>query len=128
MTLPRTVADVLAGHVTLEVECIDRMYLNVYIPKLQFPEDVVCFLRKHRNNLIASSALLEPISREFVTALHRFARDHDAPMVDFAKGQRKDDVAHEHLARFEGTEGVLFIGGPRNEGAGVPHGRSAATR
>jgi hypothetical protein len=42
MTLPRTVADVLAGHVTLEVECIDRMYLNVYIPKLQFPEGVVC--------------------------------------------------------------------------------------
>jgi hypothetical protein len=110
MTLPRTVADVLAGHVTLEVECIDRMYLNVYIPKLQFPEGVVCFLRKHRKNLIASSALLEPISGQFVAALHGFARDHDVPMVDFAKGQRKDDVAHEHLVRFEGTEGVLFIG------------------
>jgi hypothetical protein len=110
MTLPRTVADVLAGHVTLEVECIDRMYLNVYIPKLQFPEGVVCFLRKHRKNLIASSALLEPISRQFVAALHGFARDHGLPMVDFAKGQRKDDVAHEHLGRFEGTEGVLFIG------------------
>ncbi|MGH2651348.1 MAG: hypothetical protein ACRDHK_09075, partial [Actinomycetota bacterium] len=47
---------------------------------------------------------------EFAAALHRFAGDHDAPMVDFRKGQRKDDVAHEHLARFERTEGVLFIG------------------
>ena len=27
MTLPRTVADVLAEHVSFEVECIDRMYL-----------------------------------------------------------------------------------------------------
>ena len=35
MSLPRTVADVLNEHVTLEVECIDRMYLNVYQPRLQ---------------------------------------------------------------------------------------------
>jgi hypothetical protein len=34
MTLPRSAGDVLAGHVTLEVECIDRMYLNVYQPRL----------------------------------------------------------------------------------------------
>ena len=38
MTVARSVADVLAEHVTLEVECIDRMYLNVYVPKLQFVE------------------------------------------------------------------------------------------
>ena len=36
MTVPRSVADVLADHVTLEVECIDRMYLNLYVPKLQY--------------------------------------------------------------------------------------------
>jgi hypothetical protein len=30
--------------------------------------------------------------------------------VDFAKGQRKDDIAHEHLAGFTGSEGVLFVG------------------
>ena len=35
MTLPRSVADVLNDHVTLEVEGIDRMYLNVYQPRLQ---------------------------------------------------------------------------------------------
>jgi hypothetical protein len=35
MTLPRTVADVLSEHVSFEVECIDRMYLNVYVPQLQ---------------------------------------------------------------------------------------------
>jgi hypothetical protein len=30
--------------------------------------------------------------------------------VDFAKGQRKDDVMHEHLKRCGALEGVLFIG------------------
>jgi hypothetical protein len=32
MSLPQTVAEVLREHVTLEVEGIDRMYLNVYVP------------------------------------------------------------------------------------------------
>jgi len=110
MTIPRSAADVLAGHVTLEVEGIDRMYLNVYQPRLQHVEGVVQFLRSHRGYPIASSALLEPISRGFLADLYRFAADRHVPVVDFAKGQRKDDLAHEFLAEFEGPEGVLFIG------------------
>jgi len=58
----------------------------------------------------ASSVLLEPISRAFVAGIHRFAADEGVPLVDFAKGQRKDDVAREFLGRFEGREGVLFVG------------------
>ena len=41
MSLPRSAADVLGQHVTLEVECIDRMYLNVYQPRLQYNRGVV---------------------------------------------------------------------------------------
>jgi hypothetical protein len=32
------------------------------------------------------------------------------PWVDFARGQRKDDVMHEHLGRFSAAQGVVFIG------------------
>ena len=64
----------------LEVECIDRMYLNVYQPRLQFCEGVVSFLRHHRGQPFASSALLEPISQEFIAGLYRFA--HDQRVVD----------------------------------------------
>jgi hypothetical protein len=110
MTLPRSVAQVLGEHVTLEVECIDRMFLNVYVPKLQFTGGVVEFLRGHRGHPFASSALLEPISREFVTGLRCFAQLEGVPLVDFAKGERKDDVAQSFLARFDGNEGILFIG------------------
>ena len=34
MTLPSTVADVLADHVVFEIDCIDRMYCNVYVTQL----------------------------------------------------------------------------------------------
>ena len=35
MSIARTIADVVADHTTLELECVDRMYLNVYVPLLQ---------------------------------------------------------------------------------------------
>ena len=110
MSVPRTVADVLRDHVTLEVEGIDRMYLNVYVPKLQRELGVVGFLRHHRGHLFASSALLAPISDAFVRAIEDFTDTHAIPLLTFAKGQRKDDVAAEHLARFRQPEGVLFVG------------------
>ncbi|WP_207974744.1 hypothetical protein, partial [Parafrankia sp. BMG5.11] len=110
MTLPRTVADVLAHHVSFEVECIDRMYLNVYVPQLQFPLGLVGFLRRRLGMRVASTAPLASITEGFVTAVRRFAADHDIPIVDFVKGQRKDDVMHERLKDFTGTQGVVFIG------------------
>jgi len=110
MTVARSVSDVLDDHVTLEVECIDRMYLNVYQPRLQHAAGVVWFFRGHRGATFASSALMDPISKGFVASIHRFCRDGDVPLVAFVRGQRKDDVAHEHLAGFEAEEGVLFVG------------------
>ena len=97
MTLPRTVADVLTRHVSFEIESIDRMYCNVYQPRLQYPAAVAGFIRHQLGFPVASSAVLAPIGEAFVTAIRAFARDHRVPMVDFVKGQRKDDVMHEHL-------------------------------
>ncbi len=105
-----SVATILREHVTLEVESIDRMYLNVYVPLLQRAQGVVRFFRHHRGATFASSALMEPISTAFVAALERYARTQGVPLLTFAKGQRKDDVAATHLASFQGQEGVLFIG------------------
>ena len=55
MTRPRSVADVLSQPVTWEVEAIDRLYLNVYQPKLQSDQGVVSFFRWHRGATFASS-------------------------------------------------------------------------
>ena len=86
MTVARSVSDVLDEHVTLEVECIDRMYLNVYQPRLQHVNGVVWFLRGHRGATFASSALMDPISKAFVAAIDRFCRERDVPMVDVRQG------------------------------------------
>jgi len=40
-----TVNDILAGHVSLDVACLDRIYLNGYLPTVQVPEQVVQFLQ-----------------------------------------------------------------------------------
>jgi hypothetical protein len=110
MTLPRTVADVLNEHVVFEVECIDRMYCNVYVPQLQHAGGLLGYIQRQLGLPIASTAPLGKITDAFSAAMRRFAHDHDVPWVDFVKGQRKDDVMHEHLARFAEQEGVLFIG------------------
>jgi hypothetical protein len=110
VSVPRTVAEVLAKHVTLEVEGIDRMYLNVYVPQLQREVGVASFFRYHRGFQFVSSALMDPVSKAFIAAMDAFAKRERIPVVHFRKGQRKDDIAAEHLARFNQQEGVLFIG------------------
>src|SRR5438552_9572099 len=110
MSISRTVTEVLRKHVTLEVEGIDRMYLNVYVPALQRAGGVASFFRFHLGQRFASSALMDPISKRFVKALEDFARREKVPVVQLRKGERKDDVAAEQRKKFNKPEGVVFIG------------------
>jgi len=110
MNLARSVADVVAEHVSFEVECIDRMYCNLYVPRLQYAGGLVGFVHRQLGLPIASTAPLAAITDRFVKDVHAFAQANHIPWVDFAKGQRKDDVMAERLAGFSGSEGVVFIG------------------
>ena len=110
MSLPRTVSEILREQVTLQVECIDRMYLNAYVPQLQYESGAARFFRHHRGHPFASSALMDPISTVFVRAVERFADAEGIPLVTFEKGQRKDKVAAHYLAQFPRREGVVFVG------------------
>ncbi len=108
--IAHSVAELLGNHVRLAVEGIDRMYLNVYVPRLQSTNGAVNFFRVHRGQPLASSALMNPMSRQFVAALDRFIAQHEVPLVLFHKGQRKDDVMAERLRSFAAEEGIVFIG------------------
>ena len=110
MSVAQSVATILDEKVTLEIESIDRMYLNVYVPHLQTPAGVAHFFRQHRGATFAASALMEPMTSAFVAALERFARTQGIPLLTFKKGQRKDAVAAAYRAQFEDEEGVLFLG------------------
>src|SRR5450759_412425 len=93
MTLPRTVADVLSDHVTFEVECIDRMYLNVWVPRLAYGGGVAGFFVGHRGNRYAPTALMDPMSKAFVADIHDFIATRGLEVVGFPA-----------------AEGVLYVG------------------
>jgi hypothetical protein len=116
MTLPRSAADVLAGHVLFEIEAIDRMYLNLCQPRLQHGAGIAAFFAGHRGNRVASSALMAPRTAAFVADIGHFAAARGLDLVRFAKGQRKDDITREYLRRAELDDRglvpaqVLYIG------------------
>ena len=108
--IAHSVAEIIGRHVRLTVEGIDRMYLNVYVPGLQYELGIVRFFRDHRGQPLPSAALMSPMTRRFVAALEGFVAEQRIPLVQFSKGQRKDKVMAEHLRRFTAEEGLVFVG------------------
>jgi hypothetical protein len=107
-----TVNEVLGGHVALDIECLDRVYLNAYVPILQSSGQVVAFMTQYLDLPIPSPALLEKISQRFRRSVVSFAEANDIPWVKFAKDVRKADVMAPYLrqAAAEGRSRVAAIG------------------
>jgi hypothetical protein len=91
--------DVLDGHVVLDVECLDRVYLNGYVPKLQVAGQVVTFLTEHLGNRIPSPALFKPIGNRFREAVRTFAETNSIPMLHLNTPDRSrwDDRKVDHV-------------------------------
>src|SRR4029078_4173029 len=100
------------GHVSLGVECLDRIYLNGYVPNLQVGGQVVSFLTAHLGYPIPSPAILEKIGTAFRRAVASFVEDNRIPVVRFGKTDRTIDVMRPSLARQAdtGRAGVAAIG------------------
>ena len=106
----KNVAEILHDHVTFELEAIDRMYLNAYVPSLQTGAGFVYFLKTQLGVWVPSTVMVAPMTERFVTTIERFVEAEQVDLVTFERGQRKDDVAQEYVAAFTGQEGVLFVG------------------
>ena len=103
-----TVNDLLDGHVVLDIECLDRIYLNGYVPNLQVGGQVVSFM-----TVIGAT---DPVAGD-----HGEDRDQvpsrgggsprptDIPVVRFGKGDRKLDVMRP-----------ICVGRPPPAGPGSP--------
>ena len=107
-----TVNDVLDGHVGLDLECLDRIYLNGWVHNLQVSGQVVNFLTHHLGFPIPSPAILERIGLRFRRAVAEFAADNNVPVIRFGKGERKLEVMRPYLDRLVGEDrcGVAAIG------------------
>ncbi len=117
MATATNINEVLDGHVTLEVECVDRMLLNAYVPNLQVGGQVVRFLCEHLGNPVPSPARFAKIGNRFCREVKAFAAAHQVRILRLAKPDRSrwDDRKVDHVrpyveaAEAEGRFGVVAI-------------------
>jgi len=91
--------DVLDGHVALEVECVDRLLLNAYVPNLQVGGQVARFITGHLGKPIASAAVLGQIGNRFRNEVKRFAAANEIAILKLAGPDRSrwDDRKLDHV-------------------------------
>jgi hypothetical protein len=103
------VNEILDGHVVLDLECLDRIYLNAYVPTLQVGGQVVTFFNQQRNQPIASPALFQKMGETFRQAVAAFAKRHQIPVIRFGKRDRQIDVIQPYFNAAT-QPGVVAIG------------------
>ena len=104
-----SVSELLDSHVVLDLECLDRVYLNAYVPNLQVSGQVWRFMTDHLGLKVPSPAVMERIGNRFRDAVKSFACYHKIQVVRFAKGDRQIDVMRPYLEGATGL-GVVAIG------------------
>ena len=65
MTLPRKVPELQGENVVFELECIDRMYLNLYVPQLASAPGVAAYFRGYKGHRFASTKEAVAMSEGF---------------------------------------------------------------
>ena len=107
-----TAADMVAGHVRLDISCLDRVYLNGYVARLQTAGGVIYFFHDHRGKPIVSPALFEPIGEKFRKDIKDWAQANGVPVIRFGAGERKADVMAPYLdaAAGPGRSQVAAVG------------------
>jgi hypothetical protein len=110
MSTLRNVRDLLEGHVALELDSIDRLYLNGYVARLQHGAGLVEFLSAQRGHPIASPALLGQITGKFVAEVKSFAQRQAIPLFHFERKESKDERAKKLRSERAVRDAVVFIG------------------
>ena len=116
MKVARSVAEILSRHTTLTLECIDRLYLNVYVPVLQRAAGASA--PRDRHGCLASWScrepkhIVNPVNPAACESGAKFvARSIEPGMVDSAPGSAApvlvDDlsIAVDSKLRFRRTGG-----------------------
>jgi hypothetical protein len=96
------VNEVLKGHVALRLDCLDRIYLNAYVPRLQTSGPVAVFMTDHLGLPFPSPANFEKVSNRFRTQVRAFAKDNRIPILRLASPDRRrwDDRKLDHVQRY----------------------------
>jgi hypothetical protein len=129
MKITHSLAQLQKEHVVLELECIDRMYLNAYVPQLTSEGGIAAFCRGYLGHRFASTKQAVAMTDAFIKSIRDFLQQEGLELVRFKKGQRKDEVLQRKLRTFHKEEGVIFVGVaqekvrvPRTTRKGLPGG------
>ena len=97
-SVPVTINDVLDGHVALDLQCLDRLYLHGYLAQLQVGGQVIQFLQ-HRGYPVPSPACLQQIGDAFRRRVASFAEANHIPVVTLKAADRNIEVMQPYLDR-----------------------------
>ena len=95
---------------TLEVECLDRLYLNGYIGPLATPGGLVTFMREQLDKPVPSPVVLGQVTEKFHEAVKEMAERQQIPIYPFDHKERKDEVANRIRRQRSVGDGIVFIG------------------
>jgi hypothetical protein len=110
MKIAPSVAELQRENVVLELESIDRMYPNAYVPKLTSEKGIAGYFRGFLGHRFASTKSAASKSGSLVREIMKFIAREKIALVRFEKGVRKDEVMKKALRKFRGQEAVLFVG------------------
>jgi hypothetical protein len=105
-----TIPGLLDGHITLEVECLDRLYLNGYIGKLATGSGLMMYMRGQLGKPVPSPVVLGQVSERFREAVKAQAEREAIPFYQFKHKERKDDIANNFRRQRQVRDGIVFIG------------------
>src|SRR6266478_7654005 len=103
------ISELLEGHVTLEVECMDRLYLKGYVEQLATGVQLKMFLNQQLKQPYASPVLLGQITQDFVRRLKEYAEQRSIPVIHFQHGQSKEKIAQGFRRQRGVRDEVVFI-------------------
>ena len=105
-----TLKDVLPNKITLDIECVDRVFLNGYVKYLQLPGGVINFIREQKDMPIPSPKVLYEMTQRYRSQVEAFAAAEGLEIYEFKKKDVKEEIAQARLAKFNQTSGVILIG------------------
>lgn len=93
-----TVNQVLDGHTRLDIECLDRIYLNAYVPISQSSGQVVAFFTQHPGCPIPSPVLFDKIGQRSRRSVASYAEANDIPWAKLTQTDRMIETMRPSVA------------------------------
>ena len=91
-------------------DCVDRIVLNAYFRMGHDPGGFRLWWRQltGSDNTLNNAQLMRMAGR-FSRRIRGYAKAHGIPVIDCSVGERKHDLAEEHLAKTKITQGLFLV-------------------